>query len=810
MVLTSRISFLFFVVLLAALPGSDLKAQSFRISGTVADTSGIAIPGATVFAPVIRKGTTAGEDGKFSLELSVGQESVMILVSSVGYITDTLLVSPRAKGVELGVKLRNEVVSIEGVNVVSQGVNRADFITVPVAASAVIPSLSGSIEAVVITMPGVASFSELSSQYSVRGGSYDENLIYINDIEIYRPYLVRTGQQEGLSQINPDLAASVRFSPGGFNATYGDRMSSVLDIRYRRPEAAEASVSLSMLTSSVHAGAVSKDGKFYFLAGARYRSNAILLKSPDATGQYKPLFTDLQIVAGYSPEPETRVTLTMSASSNRYMFFPESQTTTFGSVTAAYKLFAYFEGGERDKYENLNGALTYNKRHSANLNSSVVLAGHLGAERENFDIRGAYSLSALDETTGSENNPDSLPNIGVGSWLSHARNSLTSEIASVTYRGSLNSGNNFTEWGVTGRYRLYRSVVSEWERVDSAGYTLSDDPLKLVLTSFEASRASFRSFSSSAFINNRTRFSFAGIKWDFTAGVRAFLDTYNSEIIISPRVSATAELSGSLSAHISIGAYNQPPGGRELTRPAPGVTGTLKAQRSYHLETGAVYTFRAWDRPFSLTADLYGKKMERIIPYLVDNVRMIYYGGNIARGYAAGLDLRVNGEFVEGTESWFSLSVMKSEMNIPSSSAGWFPSPLDQRVNLDIFFQDYLPGHPDLRAHINIVFGTGVPASPPGRDPWEINFRMPPYRRIDIGFSKVLIGEVKGIRIGRKDRGFKEMIAGLEVFNLADTRNTISYNWIRSVRNSEGISIEYAVPVYLTGRSLNLRLSARF
>ncbi len=810
MVLTTRISVLLFVVIFATLPVAILNAQSFKISGTVTDTSGIAIPWATVYAPAIKKGTTSGIDGQFSLDLPGEKERVIILVSGIGYITDTLFVSQLPGGNSLSVKLKNEVISIDGVNVIAQGVNRADFISVPVAASAVIPSVSGGIEAVVITMPGVSSFSELSYQYSVRGGSYDENLIYINDIEIYRPYLVRTGQQEGLSQINPDLAASVRFSPGGFNATYGDRMSSVLDIRYRRPKAAEGSVSLSMLTSSVHAGAVSKDGKFYFLAGARYRSNAILLRSPDATGQYKPLFTDLQVVAGYDLSSSSKLTLTLSASSNRYMFAPESQTTTFGSVTAAYRLFAYFEGGERDKYENLNGALTYNKRHSANLNSTVVIAGHLGAERENFDIRGAYSLSALDETTGSENNPDTLMNIGVGSWLSHARNSLTSELASVTYRGSLNVGNNFTEWGVTEKFRFYRSVVNEWERVDSAGFTLSDDPSKLALTSYESSRSGIRSLTSAVFINNRTRVNFAGFRWEFTAGVRAVIDSYNSEIIISPRVSATADLSGSLSAHISMGAYNQPPGGRELMRPAEGVTSTLKAQRSYHLETGAVYTFRAWDRPFSLTADLYGKKMDNIIPYRVDNVRMIYYGGNIARGYTAGLDLRVNGEFVEGTESWFSLSVMKSEMNIPSSSRRWFPSPLDQRVNLDIFFQDYLPGHPDLRAHVNIVFGTGVPASPPGRDPWEINFRMPPYRRIDIGFSKVLIGEVKGIRIGRRDLGFREMIAGLEVFNLADTRNTISYNWIRSVRNSEGISIEYAVPVYLTGRSLNLRLSARF
>lgn len=810
MVLTSRISILLLAVLLFVLPGTRLGAQPIKIQGTVADTTGIAIPWATVFAPAILKGTTAGNDGKFSLDLTGQQESVIVMVSAIGYLTDTLLINPRTPGNELTVILKNEVVRIEGVNVVAPGAVRADFISIPLAASAVIPSVSGGIEAVVVTMPGVASFSELSYQYSVRGGSYDENLIYINDIEIYRPYLVRTGQQEGLSQINPDLVASVRFSPGGFNATYGDRMSSVLDIRYRRPEAAEASVSLSMLTSSVHAGAVSKDGKFYFLSGARYRSNAILLRSPDATGQYKPFFSDIQAIAGYKTGAASQLTLTLSASSNRYMFAPRSQTTTFGSVTAAYKLFAYFEGGERDKYDNLNGALTYDVRHSANFRSTVVMAGHLGSERENFDIRGAYSLSALDETTGSENNPDSLLNIGVGSWLSHARNSLRSDIVSVTYRGSLNSSFNFTEWGMTERFRLYSSVVNEWTRVDSAGFTLSDDPTELTLTSYESSRASFRSLSSVAFVNNRTRFGFAGIKWELTAGLRAGFDSYNREIIISPRFSATAEFSESLSAHLSLGAYNQPPGGRELTRPAEGVTLPLKAQRSYHLETGAVYTFKAWDRPFRLTADLYGKKMERIIPYRVDNVRMIYYGGNVARGYTTGIDLRVNGEFVEGTESWFSLSVMKSEMKIPSSSTRWYPSPFDQRVNLDIFFQDYLPGHPDLRAHVNIVFGTGVPASPPGKDPWEINFRMPPYRRIDIGFSKVLIGEVKGIRIGKKNTAFREMIAGLEVFNLADTRNTISYNWIRSVRNSEGVSIEYAVPVYLTGRSLNLRFSARF
>ena len=479
-------------------------------------------------------------------------------------------------------------------------------------------------------------------------------------------------------------------------------------------------------------------------------------------------------------------------------------------MVAAYKLFTYFEGGERDKYDNLDGALTYSISHSAKLNSRIILSGHLGTENENFDIRGAYSLSALDKTEGSENNPDSLLNIGVGSWLSHARNSLKSDIATITYRGSLSTASNYTEWGISGRYRLFSSSISEWLRVDSAGFTLSDDPSTLTLTSFTAMQDSFRSLAGEVFINNRSSFSVLGRGWDFTAGARAGVDSYNHELIISPRVSLRLKMSDALSAHISLGAYHQPPGGRELMRPLEGVSDPLRTQRSYHLTAGTVYTFKAWERPFRLTADIYGKMMDRLIPYRTDNVRLIYYGGNIAESYTAGVDLRVNGEFVEGTESWFSLSFMKSEMRIPSSETGWFPSPFDQRMNLNIFFQDYLPGHPDFRAHVNIVFGTGVPASPPGRDPWEIWFRMPPYRRIDIGFSKVLIGETRGITVGRTGSAFREVIAGLEIFNLADIRNTISYNWIRSVRNSEGISIEYAVPVYLTGRSLNLRLSARF
>ncbi|MBE0677516.1 MAG: TonB-dependent receptor, partial [Bacteroidales bacterium] len=289
-------------------------------------------------------------------------------------------------------------------------------------------------------------------------------------------------------------------------------------------------------------------------------------------------------------------------------------------------------------------------------------------------------------------------------------------------------------------------------------------------------------------------------------GIRSSYDTYSSEFLISPRLSLTVMLTPRTSAYIAAGAYHQPPGGRELMTGTQDGNPLLKAQRSYHITAGARYDFTAWERPFRFTAEAYGKRFNKLVPYTVDNVRLSYYGGNIAEGYTAGLDMRVNGEFVPGVESWFSLSLMKSELKIPSINSGWYPAPFDQRVNFSIFFQDYLPGHPDFRAHININFGTGIPTSPPGRDQWDIWFRMPPYRRVDIGFSKVLT------RVGReKDDSFmKELIAGIEIFNLADIRNTISYTWIRTVKNSEGQTREYAVPVYLTGRSLNLKVTARF
>lgn len=804
---SSAIRLLIISLLLATMTAGLLDGQDKIISGTVTDTSGVAVIGASVFLPSAARGTVTGDKGDFRLALDqAAGEQVTVIFSCLGFRSDTLTLSIYSPTENIRVTLYPEIIVIPGIEVRAVRPDNVTVIGIPPLAGAVIPSISGGIEATVATLPGVSTFSELSSAYSVRGGSYDENLVYINDVEVYRPYLIRTGQQEGLSRINPDLAASVNFSPGGFSASYGDRMSSVLDITYREPEKKEGAVSLSLLTSSAYAGSKSRDNRFWFIAGARYRSNAILLGSLDARGAYRPHFADIQALGGYEPDGRTRLTLSLWGSLNSYTFIPRSQTTTFGTVENAYRLYAFFEGGERDRYASGGGAVNLEMKHSESFSSKIILSSNISGEYENYDIRGAYSLSSLDRNEGSENNPDTLLNAGAGSWLSHARNSFRSAVTGISYRSAVTRGRNSLEWGATARQSFYDLSRNEWLRVDSAGYTLGDTNEGLTLTSSSRSSVTARSLTAGGWIISRTGFMLGGRACDLNAGIRSSYDTYSSEYLISPRISLKTELTGQFSVYLAAGAYYQPPGGRELITGEGETETRLKAQRSWHLTAGARYDFLAWGRPFRFTAEAYGKLFDRQIPYKIDNVRLIYYGGNIAEGYSAGIDMRVNGEFVPGVESWFSLSVMKSELQIPSLSTGWYPAPFDQRVHFSIFFQDYLPGHPDFRAHINIAFGTGIPTSPPGREQWDIWFRMPPYRRIDIGFSKLLFGN----QTGRREKFIREMAAGIEIYNLADIRNTISYTWIRTVRNSQGQTREYAVPNYLTRRSLNLKLTAQF
>lgn len=806
----ARIKLLLFILIIFSAADS-LSGQNRTISGVVTDSTGVPVQSVIIRHTEGMRVTSTDKNGRFKLILPSTSTRQNIEISCVGYNKHVVILTAGEDDIDLPVIiLKEQVLSLDNISITAVRRNEVTSLQIPVNTSFVIPSVSRSIEAVIRTLPGVSSYSELSNQYSVRGGSYDENLVYIDGIEIYHPYLIRYGQQEGLSQINPDFVSSVSFSPGGFSAQYGDRMSSVLDVKYRKPETSEASVTASLLTSSAHLGLVSDDKRLFFMAGARYKTNALLVKTLDEEGQFHPSFLDFQSYGGMRTGEHSQIRVLFSASSNRFYFIPESQSTTFGSIAGAYNLYALFDGCEKDIYSNLLGTITFETGTGKSVYSQLSVSGLTAYEIEAYDIRGAYSLDAIDDQQSTHFIADSTLNIGLGSWLDHARNRLRYNTLTLSYKGTYNRSHSNTVWGITTRLKETDININLWERVDSSGYTVGSNGEELAVTSFYNNICDYRELFSEAYFTENITFSLGRYKGSFNAGIRAFYDSFNNEMRLSPRIALDIYPSQSLTLYVTGGLYRQPVSGRELMQFTPDKAANLTSQRSYHIASGLKYDFIAWDRPFRFTAEMYGKLQRELIPYKVENVRIDYFGGNIARGYTAGIDMRVNGEFVEGAESWFSLSIMKSAMEIPSLKTSWYPSPFDQRVNANIFFQDYLPGHPDFRAHVNLVFGTGVPVSPPERDTWDVFFRMPPYRRIDLGFSKIFAGEANGHQIGKPGSIFRELSAGVEIFNLADIRNVISYTWIKTVQNSDGLSGQYAVPNYLTRRRLNFRITARF
>jgi hypothetical protein len=788
-----------------------INGQNRIISGMVTDSAGVPLESATVIHRESFSGSSTDSGGRFRFAIPGSAKNNSIEISLVGYVPRTVIFDAGEKDVTIPVIImKQQLISPGSVNITALHHDETSEISIPVNTGFVMPSITHEIESIIRTLPGVSTFSELSNQYSVRGGSYDENLVYIDGVETEKPYLIRYGQQEGLSQINPDFVSSVVFSSGGFSSVYGDRMSSVLDVKYRKPDSNEASFTASLLTSTAQCGFVSKNKRGFIMTGVRYKSNAMLVNSLDNKGEYKPLFTDIQSYGGIATGKHSQLRMLVSGSFNRFRFIPQSQKTTFGTVSEAYSLYAIFEGQEKDTYSNADVTITHESGIGTPLTASFLFSAYRGFENETYDIRGAYSLDAIDDTESTTYTPDSTLNIGIGSWIEHARNRLASQNLSIAYKGSYTSGNSTTDWGFSAKIKNTDIAINEWERVDSSGFTIGSENNRLTLASSDNNVENYLSLFNEGYFNEKYTFRFGEYRWAFNGGLRVFSDSFNHEIKASPRIALTVYPSKSLTMHIAGGIYRQPVSGRELMQFTHKESEKLSSQKSYHLAAGMIYDFIAWGRPFRFTGELYGKLQRDLIPYNVENVRINYFGGNIAKGYTVGIDMRVNGEFVKGAESWFSLSFMKSAMQIPSLNTGWFPSPFDQRVNANIFFQDYVPGHPDFRAYINIVFGTEVPTSPPESQTWDMFFRMPSYRRADIGFSKVIIGDIDGIHFGGHNSLFKEFTAGIEIFNLADIRNTISYSWIKTVRNSSGTEAEYAVPHYLTSRRINLRLTGRF
>ncbi|MEP7264901.1 MAG: TonB-dependent receptor, partial [Bacteroidota bacterium] len=654
--------------------------------------------------------------------------------------------------------------------------------------------------------------------------------------------LVRSGQQEGLSFINSDMVSSISFSAGGFSAAYGDKLSSVLDIKYKRPEQFKGSVYGSLLGGGFNLEGINKKKKIFYLFGLRQKSNQFLLKNLDTKGEYKPSFTDIQSLVNFKLSNKTELSFLGNYSRNRYEVIPQDRETQFGNIGEALKFTVFFEGREIDRYAATQGALSLLHQPDSAVQLRLTTGVFYTQEQEYFDVIGAYRLDELEKDLGSSGFGEVAFNRGVGAFLNHARNDLNALVYYAEHKGLYIMDKAVLSWGLKAQHESINDNLDEWIYRDSADFSVShpaDHPgdtlfvdQQIVLNDVIKSEADLNSNRFSSFIQlNRT---FENVT--VTAGVRATYWDINSELDISPRVSMQWKPTWNkhLAFHAATGFYYQPPFYRELRNSKGELNLDIKSQRSIHFVIGSDYQFLAWGREFKLTAEAYYKQLHNLIPYKTDNLRLKYYATNSSDGYAYGADMRINGEFVNGIESWVSVSYLKTEedirndyiysyynsdgdkitSNVPPQdtvlstkvAAGYIPRPADQRVIFSLFFQDYLPKFPTFRMHMTLLFGTGLPFGPPGADRYRDIIRMPTYRRVDIGFSKIIIDEDKE----NKSRlpVFKKLTSlwfSLEVFNLLQVNNTVSYTWITDVTGRQ-----YAVPNYLSSRLINAKFTAKF
>lgn len=687
------------------------------------------------------------------------------------------------------------------------------------------PTTGGGVESIIKTLGGVSSGNELSSQYNVRGGNFDENLVYVNDIEIYRPQLIHSGQQEGLSFINADLVKSLRFSAGGFESQYGDKMSSVLDVTYVKPDSFGARVNLGILLNSVSIEGASK--RLKWIGGIRYFSNSLLTRSLDLQGAYSMNFADAQTLISYHFNPRLSLEFLGNLALNRYSLLPQSRQTEFGTVQTAYQLDVFLAGAENMQYDYGMGALTLKYNRNTRQEFKWIFAATGSNETEKFDVEGAYYLSLLDRDLGSSNLGKPVKTLGFGYFLDHGRNQLQTTVYQFNHIGTIGkSGDkNIFKYGVRLNNELVVDKYKEWRYNDSDNYNIppfgfaSDT---IVLDDVVSAKNSLNSLRAQVFAQNRFRLNKDKNMW-FGAGLRAGWWSINKQVYITPRFNFSFEpnrlknkgLPDSLKKNdmilkLAFGAYYQPGFYRELRRFDGTLNLNFKAQQSWHFVAGVDRFFNMWDRRFKITTEGYFKTLSQLNPYLYDNIRIRYYANNSSTGYAWGLDNRVNGEFVKGLESWFSLSFMQTKEKITYTGTNgqeittdWLRRPTDRRMNFAAVFQDELPSNPSYRANLNLLIGTGMPYYLNGNARYaEKPGTISPYRRLDLGMSKVLIGQIGQKKPkGRVFQHIKSAWISLEVFNLLAINNVIAYSWVKDLNNNI-----YGVPEYLTGRRLNLRL----
>ena len=811
--------FFFFITLI-------ITAQTARIKGVVLDKNNRPVENVNVSYSSI--GTQTNKNGFYDLKVPANQ-NITIIFTHISLKKITIIfsldsneqkefnpvMSDQEEQMGEVIVTANNKKLVQGITTIEPEVIRK------------IPGANAGIENILKTLPGVNSNNELSTQYAVRGGNYDENLVYVNEIEVYRPFLVRSGQQEGLSFTNTDLVQNVDFSAGGFQAKFGDKLSSVLDITYRKPVQFGASLEASFLGGSLSAEAVSKNQKWSAITGVRYRDNSLLVNSQETQTNFRPTFADVQTNVNYNASTKWQWSFLGNISQNKYNYQPLTRQTNFGTIDEPIALQVFYEGQEKDKYDTYFGALKTTFNASDNFTLKFIGSIFHTLEQEYFDIFAQYRLGEVDSNIGSETFGDVAFTRGIGSQLSHARNDLDALIVNTEIKGFHDWQENQLEWGMKYTRESIRDRIIEWEVIDSAGFSLNPPIIDLPrndqpYTPYTGPLVPYQNIRATNF-NSINRFS-GYAQWSlksnigasqvwYNAGIRAHnwevlgaSTTTKSQITVSPRVqfAMKPDWEKEMVFRISGGLYHQPPFYRELRDATGTVQPTVKAQQSVHFVLGNDYSFKMWNRPFKLVSELYYKSLTNVNTYTIDNVRIRYAANNDATAYAQGLDVRLNGEFVPGTESWISFGYLKTEEN--SNDRGFIARPTDQRLKFGMLFQDYMPNIPSIKLYLNLVYNTGLPGgSPSYADPYLYQNRLNDYRRVDVGFSKVFIDNTTVKRDSGLFKDFQELAIGLEIFNLFDNQNAITNTWVRDVYSKN----QYAIPNYMTTRVFNVKLTAK-
>lgn len=830
-----------FAVLLLSLTCFIAAAQNktATITGIVMDDNENPLSGISVVILGKNAGIVTNDSGRF--EIKVAAEKALALVfSHTGYSNTqkNFFLSPGETETVIIRMVRSGKVLDEVVVKDEKEREETGLVKVNPKTAINIPSTIGGVEGLIKTLVG--SNNELTSQYNVRGGNYDENMIYINDFEIYRPYLVSSGQQEGLSLINPELARNVIFYTGGFQAKYGDKMSSVLDIQYKKPTKFAGSAYISLLEQGLAVEGSAKKGKVTYLAAVRNKNNRNLLNNQPTQGAYIPSASDAQAYITYELNKKWQLELLGIFSSSRFNFYPESVKKTssvFSPLfTANLGLDIYFEGQEKDRYNTsmIGASIVHNP--SKKLRLKWMVSRFKDDETENFDIAGAYIFGSRDFDNNSSTYGEIVNPLGAGYYQNYARNELDIEVWNASHKGSYTAGKHFLQWGNSIEQANITDKLRQWEYQDSAGYSLPYSPTNLVLFNSLNSTADLSVQKYSGYVQDNIHFGKLADDISLQVGVRYNYNSLNKEFLVSPRaqVSWKPQWKKDIVFKAAAGVYNQPPFYREL-RNYNGVLNTaIKAQKSIQFVAGMDYNFKgAGNRPFRITTEAYYKSMTDVVPYDIDNVKIRYLGANNAKAYATGLEMRLFGELVEGAQSWLSIGLMRTRENIDNdfyyqylnaageiinsqtedkvvtdsirSEVGWLRRPSDRLFTLGLYMEDYLATNKNFKLHLNMLYGSNMTYNVPGSSRYRNGLIVEPYMRVDVGFSALLLSEKSARRSHNPFRGFENIWLSFEVFNLINRNNTISYQLIKDFSNST-----YAIPNRLTPRLVNLKLLARF